>query len=229
MKTTGWVGAGIVAGALMIAGAARAQQDSTMQAGDAAPVDEAQQAFKDAVMLHDDGRTEEAIKAYKQILKTNDKHAGVYANLGLVYMQTGKIDDAIEAYRKAVELDTEDEDAGYNLGALYGEKRKYKEAINAFDAALMKPSNAQKADIHINLGNAHLGVKNYEGAIASYENALKIDAKAAAACYNMALAYARMKNVEKVIDSLLAYVDNAPDAEDAAQVKQWIVDLGKGN
>ncbi|MBM3265769.1 MAG: tetratricopeptide repeat protein [candidate division Zixibacteria bacterium] len=206
--------------------AVHAQQEDA--AGATETPDAMQTKFQEAIALHDAGSTTEAIVEYKKILKTASRNADVHANLGLAYMQTGKIDDAIEAYSKAVELNTEDEDAAYNLGTLYLGKKKYREAVRAFGAALATSAEAGKSDLYVNLGNAHLGAKDYEAAIAAYENAIKTAPQTPAAYYNTALVYARMKNTDKVVDSFLAYIDHAPDAADAAQIKQWIVGLGNG-
>ncbi len=218
----------MVSGLVALAGTAFGQANPSMVSdSSAAPVNTEGSQFNEAIVLHDGGRVDEAIALYKKLLKADSKQAGVYANLGLAYVQTGKTDDAIEAYQKAVDLGTDDSDAGYNLGTLYYQKKKYKEAAKTFDAVLAQSSGENNAPVYLNLGNTQLALKNYEAAITAYENAAKADPKAAEPYYNLGLVYSRLKETGKVVDSFLQYVDHAPEATDAPQVKEWIVTLGK--
>lgn len=218
----------MVSGLVALTGTAFGQANQSMVSDSSATlVNAAENPFNEAVALHDGGHVDEAIALYKKLLKADNKQAGVYANLGLAYVQTGKTDDAIEAYQKAVDLGTDDTDAGYNLGTLYYQKKKYKDAAKTFDAVLAQSSSEHNAPTYLNLGNTQLALKNYDAAIAAYENAAKADPKAAEPYYNLGLVYTRLKETGKVVDSFLQYVDHAPEATDAPQVKEWIVVLGK--
>lgn len=218
----------MVSGLVALTGTAFGQDNNPWHSDSAAaPPSVARSEFNEAITLHDGGRVPEAIALYKKLLKADDKQAGVYANLGLAYVQTGKTDEAIDAYQKAVDLGTDDTDAGYNLGTLYYQKKQFKAAVKVLDAVVSQSSNENNAVAYINLGNAQLGLKNYEASISAYENAVMADPKAAEPYYNLGLVYSRTKDVGKVVDYFLRYVDHAPDAPDAPQVKDWIVTLGK--
>ena len=106
-------------------------------------------------------------------------------------------DQAEVAYRHALERDSTDARGQYNLGnALYRQK-KYDEASSHYEQALASPSATprQRARALHNRGNSHLkaGIENQDQqqlqqALASYQEALKLDPKNDDTRYNLALA-----------------------------------------
>lgn len=62
-----------------------------------------------------DGRYEDAIKMYEQILAENKESAALYFNLGNAYFKTNNIGPAILNYERAKKLDPDDENINANL------------------------------------------------------------------------------------------------------------------
>lgn len=188
--------------------------------------DAAKAQYEQAVSAQESGNLDQAIESYRQVLKTDPKHAPSYANLGLVYIQQGKLDDAIKSYQKALELAPDDEDARYNLGTVYYQRKKYDEAIETLRWGLDR--SPDRDDLRLNLGNAYLKKGKLADAIREYQEAIRIKPDAPAPYYNLALVYARQKAADKVLDQLQAYVQRAQGADDVETVKQWIEQLGGG-
>ncbi len=104
-----------------------------------------------------------------------------------------KYNDAEILYRKALEKDQSSVPARFNLGnALYREKN-FQEAASAWSSLSnridLKPE--QQAAIWHNTGNAFLQSQNYQAAIQSYKQALKLNPADEDTRYN--LSYALLK------------------------------------
>lgn len=65
------------------------------------------------------GQYEEAIDAYRQAIKLNDKLSKPYNNLGLSYAALNKIEEAIPEFKEAIKLRPDYAEAHYNLGVAY--------------------------------------------------------------------------------------------------------------
>jgi tetratricopeptide (TPR) repeat protein len=62
---------------------------------------------------------EEAIKAYKNVIKINPDKYGAYNNMGLAYTGLDKFEEAIKAYEDAIEINPNYDTAYYNMGIAY--------------------------------------------------------------------------------------------------------------
>ena len=84
------------------------------------------------VALKDQGKLEEAIKAYKKALSFKPDYADAYNNMGNALQEQGKLEEAIEAYNKALSLKPDYAEAYYNMGVALQEQGKLEEAIEAY-------------------------------------------------------------------------------------------------
>jgi tetratricopeptide (TPR) repeat protein len=71
------------------------------------------------VVYKHQGRTEEAIKAYKKAIELREGHVEAYYNLGILYREQGHFKEAEKQYRHALFLKPDFAHAHYNLGVLY--------------------------------------------------------------------------------------------------------------
>jgi tetratricopeptide (TPR) repeat protein len=91
-----------------------------------------------------DGRTDDAINAYKQAIELKPSPA-YYNNLGGIYGRAGKIPEAMEAYKKSAELDPPNAAQAYRNGGitLYN-AGKLKDAVEPLKKATeLDPNSAQ--------------------------------------------------------------------------------------
>ena len=111
-----------------------------------------------------------------------------------------RYDKAEVDYRRALESDSLDYRGQYNLANSLYRQKKYDEAVRHYDQALQLPelSDQQRWQSLHNKGNAYLkagmedqqqGMKMFQQAVQSYQDALKVDPKNDDTRYN--LAYAR--------------------------------------
>jgi tetratricopeptide (TPR) repeat protein len=107
--------------------------------------------FEQACKYEDAGRTEEAVKAYREALRVGGPDAFTYFNMANALSVLGKKERAIERYSQCVELAPEFTRAWNNLGVLLSDADRPKEAASAFERALK--ANPQYSDAHYNLGD----------------------------------------------------------------------------
>jgi tetratricopeptide (TPR) repeat protein len=132
-----------------------------------------------------DGRTDDAVNAYKQAIELKPT-AAYYNNLGGVYGRAGKIPEAMEAYKKSAELDPPNAAQAYRNGGitLYN-VGKMKEAVEPLKKATeLDPKSAQAWYL---LGAALVGSMDYKqvgsklevqvqpGTVEAYQKALELD------------------------------------------------------
>lgn len=184
------------------------------------------------------GRNDEAVSKYKQAINIKPE-AAAYLNMGLAYSKLGQHQQSLEAMKKAIELNPKYALAHYNLGATYislGKKelaQKEIDALKGLDVAL-----AAKLEGEVNLGGAgkngkdllvkgmaQLNAKDYEKAMATLEEAVRLDSQIPAVHINLALAYRNLKQPEKAINSLKEAIRLKPD-EAIAHNNLGVVYLG---
>ncbi len=113
------------------------------------------------------------------------------------------------------------------------EKRKFQEIgmkkvkqlsdkVSSLEATL----NQERAVFNYNLAVAYEQAGLDDEAIEAYGKSIKMDSKNADAYYNLGLLYKDKRNdSEKAIKYLSAYLHLKPDAEDKAEVEEWIIGL----
>jgi tetratricopeptide (TPR) repeat protein len=132
-----------------------------------------------------DGRSDDAINAYKQAIELKPT-AAYYNNLGGIYGRAGKINEAMEAYKKSAELDPPNAAQAYRNGGitLYN-VGKMKEAVEPLKKATeLDPKSAQAWYL---LGAALVGSMDYKqvgsklevqvqpGTVEAYQKAVELD------------------------------------------------------
>jgi len=71
--------------------------------------------LEQANQFYSEGKYQEAVKAYEEILSTNIESPELYFNLGNAFYKTGQVSKAILNYERACLLNPNDEDIIYNL------------------------------------------------------------------------------------------------------------------
>jgi tetratricopeptide (TPR) repeat protein len=107
--------------------------------------------FEQARKHEDAGRTEEAVKAYREALFVGGPDAFTYFNMANALSVLGKRERAIERYYQCVELDPEFTEAWNNLGVLLSDVGQPEEAASALERALK--TDPQYSDAHYNLAD----------------------------------------------------------------------------
>lgn len=82
-----------------------------------------------------EGKTDEAIKLYEELIKDNPYDSYIYYHLGKFYEKKDKHDDAIKNYKLAIKYNEEDPNFYFALGKILEKKNDKKNAIRNFKKA----------------------------------------------------------------------------------------------
>ncbi len=121
---------------LEAAGAAKATGTKEEAAKSKAKADAATAAFKDGVTLSNEGKTDEAIAKFNEVLAVIPNCAECYANIGTVQGMAKKYPEAETAYKKAIELKPDFAEAYNGLANVYNAEKKFDLAAEASKKAM---------------------------------------------------------------------------------------------
>jgi Flp pilus assembly protein TadD len=140
--------------------------------------------YREAVALQKEERWQEAIAAYRRVLRWLPASAEVYNNLGVIHEKQGDLKEAVVCYEKAIEIDPNFYPSFNNLGIIYYRLKNYEKARAAYEQALkMKPDNSQSL---INLALVYGQLGRPDLARRAFEQVLARDPDNSEAHYNLA-------------------------------------------
>lgn len=149
------------------------------------------------------GKTDEAIKIYKNSLALDPTQASVHTSLGNVYLQQKKYNLAEREFKDAAKLDPTDTVAPYTLGQLYVQTERYGEAEAQFKkVSRMAPTDPNP---YYSLGVVYNKEGKYADAVKQLTQAVKLRPKMEAAHFELGVAYAALgdtTNAQKEVDTL---------------------------
>src|SRR5437763_9265297 len=125
----------------------------------------AQRLTRVAQVAQQQGRNDDAIKAYETIaLVAKDSPqiaAAALLGAGNIYLTLGKFEQAATAFRRSLRLDSNSSEAQNNLGEALGELKQYPRALEAFQQAVGLDGGFRKARYNIGVTYDHLGQLKY--------------------------------------------------------------------
>jgi predicted TPR repeat methyltransferase len=90
--------------------------------------------------LKEQGKLEEALKAFKKALAINPDYFSANYNKAIILQEIGRLEEALKSYTKAVLLKPSFSEAYYNMGNIFKDLGKLGKAIEAYKNALeIKP------------------------------------------------------------------------------------------
>jgi tetratricopeptide (TPR) repeat protein len=116
------------------AGKATGSKDDVTKAK--AKADAMSKAFSDGVALSNEGKTDEAIAKFNEVIAVVPNCAECYANIGTVQGAAKKYDESEAAYKKAIELKPDFAEAYNGLANLYNAEKKFDLAADASKKAM---------------------------------------------------------------------------------------------
>ncbi len=137
--------------------------------------------------LYDEGKIEEAIGTFKEVLEIDTEETEALYNLGNAYADKGLFDEAIAVYKTAVAIDPEFVDAYLNLSMLYLDMDLIDEAIFLCKQALN--TNPNDAFLFFQLGEAYSLNLQFKEAIDEYNKAMSINPMDPETQYRLAETY----------------------------------------
>lgn len=128
-------------------GAAKADAPADGDAGIAPAV---RNSYGQALAALKAGRTEDAQRALKALVKSNPDLAGPHANLGVIHRRAGRLAESAAELEKAVSLNPKQSVYQNQLGITYRHLGQFKKARDAYREAIALDPNFAAA--HLNLG-----------------------------------------------------------------------------
>lgn len=126
------------------------------------------------VILHQNGRSQEAKPYFEKLCKLDPENAENWANLGTALGALNRKTEAIEAMEKALALKPDEPLFKNNLAIQYQSVGKFAESIELFEECLKDKETAQLWE---NLGNVYTVMGDYEKAKECLQKAIALDPK----------------------------------------------------
>lgn len=120
----------------------------------------------------------EAVDAYKKVIKVKPDMAYAYFKLGTVYDRMNNPSEAVKTFKEAQKYMPKNPVLYNNMGVAYGKLGKYSEEAEALKKAVRLRPNYTSA--RYNLGMTYLKLKNKKAATKEYEALKEFDEGAAA-------------------------------------------------
>ncbi len=166
-----------------------------------------------AVVMHQQGRLEQAESLYQEILQSQPQHFDALQLLATIAVQRKNAAAAVELFEQALKIKPDSAEALNNRGAALRNLNRYEEALASYDHALkIKPDYIEALN---NRGNVLRDLKRYQEALASYDRVLKIKPDYAEALGNRGDALRDLKRYEEALASYDHALKIKPDYADA--------------
>ena len=179
-------------------------------------------AFADGVQLSNDGKTDEAVAKFMEVVATIPNCAECYANIGTVQTKAKKYDEAEAAFKKALELKPDFAEAYNGLANLYNAEKKFDLAAEAGKKAMELSTAAGgatgagggvSASAAFNQGVILWNAGKIPEAKAQFEQAVKLDPNLADAQYWLGMALLNGGDIAGAKPKFEAYLKLAPTGQ----------------
>ena len=143
---------------------------------------------------------DKAIEYYTKAIELGQKHADVYNNRGLAYLEKRDHGHAIKDFNEASSLAPKYADIYYNRGVAYLEMGDYRPAIKDFNEAIRLQLNS--ADVHNHRGRAYLRIGKHDRALEDFNKAIELKPDFAKAYNNRAVILGREGKYDRAMQNL---------------------------
>jgi tetratricopeptide (TPR) repeat protein len=189
-------------------------------------------AFEQGVILSNEGKHDEAIAKFNEVIAIIPKCAECYQNIGTIHSRKKEYEQAEAAFKKALELKPDSADAYNGLATVYNAQKKFDEAAEASAQAQKLGGPAGTA------GGANAGTVFNQGVIAwnagkvpeakkLFEQAVEIDPKLADAHYWLGMATLNEGKLPEAGKYFEEYLKLAPTGQYAEQAKSILATIKK--
>ena len=165
----------------------------------AAPLNDLQARFDEAVALHHSGQLAAAQAAYEAIVAADPAHADAWHFLGVVAIQSDDPLRALDWIGRAIAINPGNAMYYMNHGNVLRQTGHMQAALASFDQAIaMAPDFA---DAHVLRGNTLHELQQLEAAVASFDRALALRPQDVVVCFNRGNALRALGQWEAAIAS----------------------------
>jgi tetratricopeptide (TPR) repeat protein len=193
-------------------------------------------AFDQGVALSNEGKYDEAIAKFNEVLVEAPKCVECYNNIGTNYSRKKEFEKAEEAFKKALEIDPASADAYNGLASAYNGQKKFDEAAEA-SAQAQKLAGAA-GGTGTGGGGANAGTVFNQGVIAwnagkvpeakkLFEQAVQLDPTLADAHYWLGMATVNEGKLPEAAKHFEEYLKLAPTGQYAETAKGILTSIKK--
>lgn len=118
------------------------------------------------------GRIEEAIGQYRELVQSEQSHFDGHNKLGYALMQVGRTQEALEAIRRAIELQPRNPETHNNLGLALMQLGRYEDGVASLQRAV--ELNPDYSEARYNLAHALIAADRPSAAVDQFREALRL-------------------------------------------------------
>ena len=179
-----------------------------------------QELIKQALVYEQNGDIQNAISTHETILKVNPKSFQSANSIAGLYGLIGNSENEITWAKKAIEINPKYCDAYINLGNGYALKSDFAKANEYYKIAdKLEPSNPLPP---YSIGVVEETSGNFKSAISYYEQSVSRDKTFENGYFNLAAAYANIKDFKNADKNIKKVLELNPKASDAQEMQKHI-------
>jgi tetratricopeptide (TPR) repeat protein len=192
-------------------------------------------AFEAGVAFSNEGKHDEAIAKFNEVLAAMPKCPECYNNIGTVQIRKKEFDAAEASFKKAIELKPDSADAYNGLATVYNAQKKFDQAAEASAqaqkiAGAAGPTGAPgagSASTIFNQGVIAWNASKIPEAKKLFEQAVQMDPKLADAHYWLGMANVNEGKLPEAAKAFEEYLKLAPSGQYAEQAKGILSQIKK--
>ncbi len=152
--------------------------------------------------LKKEGRFEEAVSNFKEVLRTEPRSIPARIALGNIYFKMRNYDEALKWFQEVIQLDPLMPKAALKAGNVYLRQGNLDKALEQFENFLNLAPKSQSIEAHLNIARVLLRQKKYEAAIQQFYQALSFNPQDTSIRVAIAKAYKNQGKLEEAISEL---------------------------
>jgi Tfp pilus assembly protein PilF len=179
-------------------------------------------SFAEGAKLSNEGKFDEAILKFEEVLKEVPKCTECYVNIGQVKSLKKDYEGAEAAFKQALTLNPDAAEAYNGLATVYNAQKKFKEAqAMSAEASKRAPAGAGggNADTLYNQGVIAWNANDFTAASESFAAAIKANPNHAESHFMLGRAYLNLGKLPEAAAEFQAYVKLAPDGPNAKEAQ----------
>jgi tetratricopeptide (TPR) repeat protein len=185
----------------------------------------ANELFQQGLSLFNQFKYQEAKGMFDQVIDKDPTHTQAFYYRGRILLQLKETDAADRDFNRCQYLDSNYVYGYTGKAQIFILNKKYPDALQQINKAFSLDS--RNAEAFFQKGNMHAYQKQWNAAIASYKECLAVQPNHAYAHYSLGLTYNQVNKKDLTIDHFLKFLNLAPNAPEAEQVRRLLSQLQK--
>lgn len=182
--------------------------------------EELKAALTEGNTLFDEGKYQESIEVYKNILVGYPDAYIINKNIGNAFFQMEKYDEAEEYYQNVLVADPNNNEALMLIGNCYANRGDNDKALEWYNRLDFEKIN--EPTVLYNIGTIYYNLAKFQEALKYYKRAVEIKEDFPDGIYQLGLTYLTLEAYKDSIAVFERYLKHDAESERAIQVKSFI-------